>query len=153
MSDNERTLIIVKPHAVKRHLVGEIVGRFEKRGYKLLAMNMGHADETTLKSHYEDLQESEYFPLIIQGMMTGPVVVFVLSGPNVVSVARKMIGTTDPTNADPSTIRGTYAVDIGRNVVHASDSIENAEREIALWFPDGVSSWVSEVDPLVVRQS
>ena len=149
--DTERTLIIIKPHAVKRGLVGKILTKFENRGLKILKLCMQYGDTDVLNQHYDNLRESKYFPLIIKGMQDGPLVAAVLEGKSAVSLVRKTLGCTNPADADPSSIRGMYATDIGKNICHASDSVETANKEISLWFPGDVTTWVSETDTLTMR--
>jgi nucleoside-diphosphate kinase len=146
----ESTLVIIKPDAFQRRLVGTIVTEFENKGFKIQYMSMKVANSDTLKEHYSDMKEHPMFEKIIEGMSTAPIVVLVLHGLNAVKTVRKMIGSTDPAKADPGTIRGRYALDIGRNIIHASDSIENANREINLWT-DALCGWDSVLDPVIVR--
>ncbi len=127
------TLVIIKPDAVARGLVGKITTRFEERGLQLIACNMLRATEDTLRQHYHHLETSPYFPQILQSMTAGPVVTQVWYGLNAVAIVRAMLGATDPQTALPGTIRGDYGLHIGRNLCHASDSAENANMEIALW--------------------
>ncbi|KAJ8399830.1 hypothetical protein AAFF_G00405600 [Aldrovandia affinis] len=130
----ERTLIAVKPDGVQRCLVGQIVQRFEQRGFKLVGLKMLKAPEDLLSQHYHNLQKKDFYPLVLRYMTSGPVVVMVWEGHNVVRTSRKMVGNTDPAEADPGTVRGDFSIHISRNVIHASDSVEGAQREIPLWF-------------------
>ncbi|KAJ8284174.1 hypothetical protein COCON_G00030240 [Conger conger] len=130
----ERTLIAVKPDGVQRRLVGQIVQRFEKRGFKLVGLKMLKASEDLLSQHYQNLQKKPFFPDVLCYMSAGPVVVMVWEGYNVVRTSRMMVGKTNPTEADPGTVRGDFGIHVSRNVVHASDSVEGAQREIQLWF-------------------
>ncbi|XP_018416939.1 PREDICTED: nucleoside diphosphate kinase, mitochondrial isoform X1 [Nanorana parkeri] len=130
----ERTLIAVKPDGVQRRLVGEIVKRFEQRGFKLVGMKMLQAPEGILAEHYHDLRRKPFYPSLIRYMASGPVVAMVWEGCNVVRTSRFMVGETDASLAKPGTVRGDFSVHISRNIIHASDSIEVAEREISLWF-------------------
>ncbi|XP_020862232.1 nucleoside diphosphate kinase, mitochondrial isoform X2 [Phascolarctos cinereus] len=123
----ERTLIAVKPDGVQRRLVGDVIRRFERRGFKL-------APEKVLAEHYHDLKTKPFYPDLINYMSSGPVVAMVWEGYNVVRTSRAMVGDTDSAEAAPGTIRGDFSVHISRNVVHASDSVEVAQREISLWF-------------------
>jgi len=129
---------MIKPDGVNRGLVGEIISRFEKRGYKLVALKLVHATEEHLKKHYADLSSKPFFPGLVKYMASGPVVAMVWQGKDVVKTGRVMLGATNPLASTPGTIRGDYAIDVGRNVCHGSDAVESAQKEIALWFPEGV---------------
>merc|ERR1711990_702567 len=132
--NRERTFIMLKPDAVQRGLVGEIIKRFEQKGFKLVAMKMMHASVEHLEEHYADLKGKGFFPGLIKYMNSGPVVPMVWVGLGVVKTGRVMLGETNPAASSPGTIRGDFSIDIGRNVCHGSDSPESAEKEIALWF-------------------
>lgn len=134
MANTERTYIMIKPDGVKRGLVGQIVERFQRRGFKLVAMKMVQATKEILDQHYCDLVQKPYYPNIVEFMTSGPVVSMVWEGSNAVKIGRVMLGATYPLESAPGTIRGDFALDVGRNVCHGSDSVENAEKEIALWF-------------------
>ena len=121
--------------------MGEIIKRFETKGFKLTGMKMVNPTEELLKQHYADLSEKSFFPGLINYMKSGPVVAMVWSGRGVVKTARKMLGETRPADSAPGTIRGDFCIDVGRNIIHGSDSVENAEKEINLWFPEGLCSW------------
>ncbi|KAM9784262.1 nucleoside diphosphate kinase 3 [Syngnathus typhle] len=131
---NERTFIAIKPDAVQRKLVGEIVQRFERKGFKLVALKLVQASEDLLMDHYWDLRSKPFFSELIHYMRSGPVVAMVWQGLDVVKTARKMLGETNPAESLPGTIRGDYCVDVGRNVIHGSDSVQSAQKEISLWF-------------------
>ncbi|KAJ8659814.1 nucleoside diphosphate kinase [Lichtheimia ornata] len=137
----ERTYIMVKPDGVQRGLVGEIIKRFENRGYQLMALELLHPTQEHLEEHYKDLAGKPFFPGLIQYMRSGPVVGMVWAGKDAVKTGRVMLGQTNPMASAPGTIRGDFALDVGRNICHGSDSVESAEREIALWFPRGVPSY------------
>ncbi|KAJ8344738.1 hypothetical protein SKAU_G00289310 [Synaphobranchus kaupii] len=130
----ERTLVAVKPDGVQRRLVGKIVQRFEQRGFKLVGLKMVQASDELLSQHYRDLRKKPFYPNVLQYMHSGPVVAMVWEGHNVVKTSRLMVGDTNPAEALPGTIRGDFSIHISRNVVHASDSVEGAQREIQLWF-------------------
>ncbi|KAG9349890.1 hypothetical protein JZ751_026243 [Albula glossodonta] len=130
----ERTLIAVKPDGVQRRLVGQIIQRFEQRGFKLVGMKMLKAPEDLLSQHYHNLQKKSFYPYLLCYMTSGPVVVMVWEGFNVVQTSRMMVGSTNPAEAQPGTVRGDFSIHVSRNVVHASDSVAGAEREIQLWF-------------------
>ncbi|CAF4707911.1 unnamed protein product [Rotaria sp. Silwood1] len=140
---SERTFIMVKPDGVQRGLVGDIIRRFEQRGYKLVALKMIQAPKALLESHYEEHKGKKFYEPLLTYIGSGPVVAMVWEGLNVISVGRKMLGATDPAKSEPGTIRGDYAIVTGRNIVHGSDSENAAKREIDLWFrKDEVSNWV-----------
>ncbi|XP_028905083.1 nucleoside diphosphate kinase, mitochondrial [Ornithorhynchus anatinus] len=130
----ERTLVAVKPDGVQRRLVGDVIRRFEKRGFKLVGMKLLQAPERILAEHYHDLRRKPFYPALINYMSSGPVVAMVWEGYNVVRTSRAMVGDTDSAEAAPGTIRGDFSLHISRNVIHASDSVEGAKREIGLWF-------------------
>ena len=142
MGWDERTYIMIKPDGVQRGLVGEIIKRFEQRGYKLQAMKLYQADEDLLKKHYSDLVEKPFFPALLAYMLSGPVTCMVWEGTNAVKMGRQMLGATNPQESMPGSIRGDYSIEVGRNICHGSDSVENAEKEIKLWFDDDeICSW------------
>ena len=132
----ERTYIMIKPDGVQRGCVGEIIARFEKKGFKLLAMKLYSPSKQLLEEHYKDLKEKPFFPKLVEYMMMGPVVCMIWQGREVVKTGRKMLGATNPLNSEPGTIRGDYCIESGRNILHGSDSVESAEREIKLWFKE-----------------
>merc|ERR1711953_1127078 len=126
----ERTFIMVKPDGVQRGLVGDIIKRFEQRGFKLVAMKFMQGSKEHIKQHYIDLISS------------GPVVPMVWEGKNAAKAGRMMMGETDPQKSLPGSIRGDFCIDLGRNIIHGSDSAESAEKEIALWFkPEELVNW------------
>jgi len=133
----ERTFIMIKPDGVKRGLIADIIKRFEQRGYKLVAMKMLQADEELLNEHYADLKPRPFFPGLIRHISSGPVVAMVWEGKNVVKQGRQMLGETDPLKSKPGSIRGDFSIDMGRNIIHGSDSVDSANAEIALWFKEG----------------
>merc|ERR1711944_90696 len=135
-ANNERTFIMLKPDAVHRGLVGDIIKRFEQKGFKLVAMKFMHADEELLKKHYADLSSKPFFPGLVKYMSSGPVVPMVWEGLNAVKTGRVMLGATNPFNSKPGTIRGDFCIQVGRNICHGSDAPESAAKEIALWFKD-----------------
>ncbi|KAG2455329.1 NDKM protein, partial [Polypterus senegalus] len=130
----ERTLIAVKPDGVQKRLIGQIIQRFEQRGFKLVAMKFLKAPEDLLARHYHDLHKKPFYPNLLRYMSSGPVVAMVWEGHNVIRTSRLMVGDTNPAEALPGTVRGDFSVHISRNVVHASDSVDGAQREIQLWF-------------------
>uniref|UniRef100_A0A3P9KUK4 Nucleoside diphosphate kinase n=1 Tax=Oryzias latipes TaxID=8090 RepID=A0A3P9KUK4_ORYLA len=141
---NERTFIAVKPDGVQRKLVGEIVRRFEKKGFKLVGLKLVRASEDILREHYWDLRTKPFYNRLTSYMSSGPVVAMVWQGLEVVKTARKMLGETNPAESLPGTIRGDFCVEVGKNVIHGSDSVESAQREISLWFsPNELHRWKS----------
>jgi len=139
----ERTYIMIKPDGVQRNLVGEIISRFEKRGFQLVALKLATPTEALLEEHYSDLKEKSFFRSMIKHMQSGPVVCTVWAGKDAVKAGRVMLGETDPLRSSPGTVRGDYCIDLGRNVCHGSDCVDNAEKEIALWFPEGVQTYTA----------
>merc|ERR1712150_363782 len=132
----ERTFIMIKPDGVQRGLVGDIIKRFEQKGFKLVAMKFMQATEDHLRKHYSDLSERPFFPGLVKYMASGPVVPMVWEGLNVVKTGRVMLGETNPRDSKPGTIRGDFSIQVGRNMCHGSDAVESANKEIALWFKD-----------------
>ena len=138
----ERTFIMVKPDGVHRGLVGEIIKRFEQRGYKLVGIKTVQASKEHLEKHYADLSSKPFFPGLVQYMSSGPVVPMVWEGKEVVKMGRQMLGETNPLASKPGSIRGDFCIDIGRNICHGSDAVESAKKEIALWFNDSeLTNW------------
>ena len=134
----ERTLILIKPDGVSRGLSGEVISRIEKKGYRVVALKMLTADRQMLTKHYYEHEGKVFFEPLVEFMMSGPIVAMIAEGNRVIEGFRKLAGVTDPTVADPGTIRGDLAGDAGtkvvQNIVHGSDSTESAEREIAIFF-------------------
>ena len=126
----------IKPDGVQRGLVGNIISRFETKGYKLVAMKTKQATAELLNQHYKDLVEKPFFPKLRDYMLSGPVVSMVWEGKEAVATGRKMLGATNPLASEPGTIRGDFCIEVGRNICHGSDSVENADREIGLWFEE-----------------
>ena len=143
MMDLERTYIMIKPDGVQRGLIGDIVKRFEQKGFKLVAAKLYSPSRAHFEKHYEDLKGKKFFPSMIDYMITGPVFCMVWAGKGAVKTGRKMLGETNPADSLPGSIRGDFCIDIGRNICHGSDTVENAEKEIALWFPEGTNAWTS----------
>merc|ERR1712111_15278 len=136
MSIEERTFIMVKPDGVQRGLVGEIIKRFEQRGFKLVAMKFCKPPQAHFEKHYEDLAGKSFFPGLMKYITSGPVVPMVWEGLGAVKTGRVILGTTNPQDSAPGTIRGDFCVQVGRNICHGSDAVESAQKEIALWFPN-----------------
>ena len=131
---SERTLILCKADAVVRGLVGEVLSRFEKRGYQIIALKLLHVDEARAKRHYAEHEGKPFFDGLVKYITGTPIVALVIEGSDAVDGCRSTIGATNPIKATPGTIRGDYGQTIGRNLVHGSDSPASAEREIAIWF-------------------
>ncbi|CAN9508708.1 unnamed protein product [Ophioblennius macclurei] len=132
----ERTFIAVKPDGVQRGLIGDIIKRFEQKGFKLVGMKMLQASQDLLKKHYADLSARPFFPTLIKYMSSGPVVAMVWEGQGAVKTGRVMLGATNPADSLPGTIRGDFCIEVGKNIIHGSDSVESAKNEISLWFTD-----------------
>jgi nucleoside-diphosphate kinase len=132
----ERTLVLIKPDAIKRRLAGEILARFERRGLELRAAKLVRVDRGLADEHYNEHSEKPFFGELVEFITSGPTLALVLEGDGAIAVVRTTMGATNPTNADPGTIRGDMALAMPDNLVHGSDSPESAEREIALWFSD-----------------
>lgn len=147
----ERTLILIKPDAVQRGLIGRIVGRYEQRGLRILAMKMVRVDRDLAERHYEIHRERPFFAGLIEFITSSPLVAMAVEGPNAIGVCREINGATRPSEAAPGSIRGDLAVDTGHNLVHGSDGPETAERELALWFrPDEMLDYERDLDRWVL---
>jgi len=143
----ERSLIIIKPDGVQRGLIGTIISRLENRGLKIVAMKMIQMDESLARRHYAVHEGKPFFESLIKYITSAPVVVMVVEGPRAVEVVRKTMGATNPADAAPGTIRADFALEIGRNLIHGSDSIETAEKEISLFFhPSEILSYTRDTD-------
>jgi len=148
----EQTYIMIKPDGVQRNLIGEIVTRIEKKGYKIAAMKMIRISKETAEIHYGEHKGKPFFSGLVDFITSGPVVAMVIEGDDAVAGMRKMMGATNPLNADFGTIRGDYGVNVGRNIIHGSDSLESAKREIGIFFKNeeicsyerNLDSWIYE---------
>ncbi|MCG3212110.1 MAG: Nucleoside diphosphate kinase [Anaerolineae bacterium] len=132
----ERTLIIIKPDGVERNLIGPIITRFEQRGLKIIGMKLVRVSDELARKHYAIHEGKPFFEPLIAYITSAPVVVMALEGPQAIQAARNTIGATKPVEAAPGSIRGDFGMMVGRNLVHGSDSVENGEAEIALWFAE-----------------
>lgn len=132
----ESTLVLLKPDAVQRKICGEIISRFERKGLTLAALKLLVLSPETAAKHYEEHLGKPFYPALIEFITSGPIMAMVLSGPSAVKVVRTMMGTTNPVDAMPGTIRGDYAIVMSSNIVHGSDSIASAQREIAIYFTE-----------------
>ena len=133
----ERTLVLIKPDAMQRRLAGEILGRLEQRGLTVRAAKLMQVDRDLAGRHYEEHKEKPFFDELVEFITSSPTLALVLEGESAVTVVRTTMGATNPSNAAPGTIRGDLALAMPDNLAHGSDSLESAEREIALWFSDG----------------
>ena len=146
----ERTLILIKPDAVQRQLIGKIIDRYEARGLRILAMKLVHADRALAERHYAVHREKPFFAGLVEFITSAPLVAMAVEGPNAIVMCREINGKTRPHEAAPGSIRGDWAVDTGHNLVHASDSQESAQAELELWFeraelidyPRDIDRWV-----------
>ena len=151
---NERTLVLIKPDGVQRLLTGRILARYEDRGLKVVGLKMIHVDRDLAERHYAIHREKPFFGSLVEFITSAPLVAAVLEGPNAIAVVRAMNGATRPNEAVPGTIRGDFALETAQNLVHASDSSENAADEIALWFaPVELHDHDREIDRWVLAPS
>ncbi len=149
----ERTLVLVKPDGVQRGLIGEVIARLERRGLRLVAAKFLWVSKDLAEKHYAVHQGKPFYESLIAYITSGPVMAMVWEGPNAVAAVRQTMGATRPTEAAPGTIRHDFALEIGRNLTHASDSPETAEAEIALWFrPEELVSWQRDIDRWVFEE-
>ncbi|MFD5868180.1 nucleoside-diphosphate kinase [Corynebacterium sp. NPDC060344] len=133
----ERTLILIKPDGVRRGLVGEVLARIERKGLKLVAMDLRVADKATAEEHYAEHKERPFYGELVDFITSAPLVAGVVEGPNAIAAWRQLAGGTNPVEAaTPGSIRGDFALEVAENIVHGSDSAESAEREIGIWFPN-----------------
>lgn len=148
----ERTLVIIKPDAVQRGLVGEVTSRLERRGLKLVGMKLMAIDQELAHRHYGIHEGKPFFESLIRYITSAPVVVMVWQGPGAISLVRRTMGSTNPQEAAPGTIRADYGLDIERNLIHGSDGPETAETEINLYFaPEELVDWERSTDPWITR--
>lgn len=153
MAEVQRTFVAIKPDGVERGLIGEVINRFERRGLKLVGMKLLQVSREMAETHYGEHKGKPFYDGLVSYITSAPIVGMVLEGKDAVALARNVIGATNPANAAPGTIRGDFAVEIGRNIVHGSDSPESARREIGIFFKDSelvnnwgrtVEKWISE---------
>ena len=144
----ERTFLAIKPDGVQRALVGEIIRRFETKGFTLVALKFMRVSRELAEQHYGVHRERPFFAGLVEFITSGPVVAMVWEGDGVIASARKMIGATNPLNAEPGTIRGDLGVNIGRNIIHGSDAVETAQQEVSLWFKEEeLVGWQPQIMP------
>jgi nucleoside-diphosphate kinase len=143
----ERSLIILKPDAVQRGLIGAILARLENRGIKFAGIKMMQIDEALARRHYGVHEGKPFFEGLVKYITSGPVILIAVAGNNIIQTVRNTVGATNPLNAAPGTVRGDFGLEVGRNLIHASDSPENGEQEIALFFkPEEVIEWGRSTD-------
>ena len=148
----ERTFLMVKPDGVQRNLVGEIIRRFETKGYKLVGLKLMSVSQELAEKHYDALKDKPFFPGLVSFICSSPVVAMVWEGENVVVTSRQMIGATNPHAAVPGTIRGDFGISVGRNLIHGSDGPDTAKDEVSLWFSDAeLANWIPAITPWVVE--
>eukprot|EP00536_Pseudo-nitzschia_multiseries_P008064 jgi/Psemu1/296786/fgenesh1_pm.198_\ len=145
-TNQERTFIAVKPDGVQRGLIGDIIARFEKRGYKLVGLKMVWPTLKMAEDHYADLSKKPFYAGLTKFFSSGPIVCMCWEGKDAIKQGRQMLGETQPLASKPGSIRGDYSIDLGRNICHGSDSPEGAEHELKMWFPEGVNNWAKTVD-------
>ncbi len=148
---SERTFVMMKPDAVQRGLVGEILARFERRGLKLVNLRMLQVDAELARQHYAIHADKPFFASLIEFICSAPVVVLMLEAPDAIQLVRNMVGATHPAEATAGSIRADYGLDIGRNLIHASDGPETAASEIALWFSDSALEWTRSMQEWIVE--
>lgn len=148
----ERTFLMIKPDGVQRNLVGEIIQRFETKGFTLVGLKMMQVSSELAEKHYAVHKERPFFPSLVDFITSSPVVAMVWEGEGVIASARKIIGATNPLNAEPGTIRGDFGISVGRNLIHGSDGPETAKDEVSLWFSDAeLANWTPAITPWVVE--
>lgn len=153
MANAERSLVIIKPDAVQRGLIGEIVGRYERRGLKIAAMKFEKVKAETAEQHYGEHKGKPFYAGLVDYITSAPSLLMVVEGPDAVGIIRKMNGATKPSEAEPGTIRADFGLTIGRNLVHASDSIESAEREVGIFFGEGgIVEYDREIDSWIIEE-
>lgn len=146
----EKTFVFVKPDGVQRGLIGEIIARLEKRGLRLVAAKFIQVSQELAEEHYAIHKGKPFYEGLIEYVTAAPVMATVWEGPNAIAAVRQTMGSTRPTEAAPGSVRHDFGLEVGRNITHASDSPENAEKEIELWFkPEEIVSWSRAVDPWV----
>eukprot|EP00542_Grammatophora_oceanica_P013781 CAMPEP_0194026606 /NCGR_PEP_ID=MMETSP0009_2-20130614/916_1 /TAXON_ID=210454 /ORGANISM="Grammatophora oceanica, Strain CCMP 410" /LENGTH=226 /DNA_ID=CAMNT_0038665399 /DNA_START=44 /DNA_END=724 /DNA_ORIENTATION=- len=148
-TNQERTFLAVKPDGVQRGIIGDIIARFEKRGYKLVGLKMVWPTLKMAEEHYADLSKKKFYPGLCKFFSSGPIVCMCWEGKDIIKQGRQMLGETQPLASKPGSIRGDFSIDLGRNICHGSDSPEAAAHELQMWFPEGVNDWGKTVDSSV----
>ena len=150
----ERTLVLVKPDGVQRGLIGEVINRLERRGLRLVAAKFLQVSQELAETHYAIHKGKPFYDGLIEYITSAPVMAMVWAGPNAVFAVRQTMGATSPTEAAPGTVRHDFALEIGRNLTHASDTVENSEKEVALWFKPGeLVNWKRETDRWIFEKN
>lgn len=150
MAEPERTLVLVKPDAMQRGLAGEIVRRLEQRGLKIVGMKLMQIDDALARRHYAEHEGKPFFAGLVDYITSAPVLAMVFDGPAAIQVVRSAVGSTNPAEATPGSIRGDYGLERGKNLVHASDSVESGQRESTLFFkPHEILDWRRDSDPWI----
>lgn len=154
MLKEERTFVAIKPDGVERGLVGEIITRFERKGFKILALKLLQVSDAQAASHYAEHEGKPFYNRLVKYITSGPIVAMVIKGFNAVESVRHIVGATNPLNADVGTIRADYAQVMEYNVIHASDSLESAEREIAIYFNDSeiIDNWKNKTEEIIENE-
>lgn len=151
---HERTFIAIKPDGVQRGLIAEVISRFEKKGYKLVALKLLTPSEQRAREHYADLSSRPFFPGLVKYFTSGPIVCMVWEGTDVILTGRKILGATNPNAAAPGTIRGDNCISTGRNLIHGSDGPDSAKHEITMWFaPDEINNYERALDSWIVSDN
>jgi nucleoside-diphosphate kinase len=148
-TNSERTFLAIKPDGVQRGLIGDIIVRFEKRGYKLVGLKMVWPTLEMAQEHYSDLSNKPFYGSLCEFFSSGPIVCMCWEGKDIIKQGRQMLGETQPLHSKPGSIRGDFSIDLGRNICHGSDSPEAAKAELLMWFPEGVNDWSKTVDAWV----
>jgi len=148
-TNQERTFLAVKPDGVQRGIIGDIISRFEKRGYKLVGLKMVWPTLEMAEAHYADLSKKGFYGGLCKFFSSGPIVCMCWEGKDIIKQGRQMLGETQPLASMPGSIRGDYSIDLGRNICHGSDSPDAAAHELKMWFPEGVNDWAKTVDSSV----
>ncbi len=150
----ERTLVLIKPDGVQRGLIGEIIGRLERRGLRLVAGKFMQVSQELAETHYAIHKGKPFYDGLIKYITSAPVMAMVWEGPNAVGAIRQTMGATRPTDAAPGSVRHDFALEVGRNLTHASDSVENGEKEVALWFDvSELVEWRRDTDQWIFEKS
>jgi len=150
----ERTLVLVKPDGVQRGLVGEVISRLERRGLRLVGAKFMSVSQGLAEIHYAIHKGKPFYNGLIRYITSAPVMAMVWEGPNAISAVRQTMGATRPTEAAPGSLRHDFALEVGRNLTHASDTVENGEDEVVLWFqPSELVSWERSLDPWIFEES
>ena len=150
---SERTLVLIKPDGVKRGLIGDVIARVERKGLKVVAMDLRTLDADTAKAHYAEHSERPFFGELVEFITSGPVAAIALEGPDAIATTRRLVGRTMPNEAEPGTIRGDLGISGLRNLIHASDAPETAQSELALWFePASLLDYGREIDAWIVAE-